>query len=85
MKSKCVIYICYLLHQAAKDKADNVEGVVDIPADGSKDDVISAVVKNVCWQIDNDRKTPCLKQLQGHIWREGYKTGNIKPEYVLLL
>ncbi|KAK0071692.1 hypothetical protein PV325_012499 [Microctonus aethiopoides] len=28
--------------------------------------------------MDNDRKTGALKQLQGHIWRDGYKSGAIK-------
>lgn len=65
---------------AAKDKADGVEGVVEIPKEGSKDDIIKAVVDNVKWQMDEDRKTTALKQLQGHIWREGYKTGQIKAE-----
>lgn len=65
---------------AAKDKADGVEGVVEIPKEGSKEDIIKAVVNNVKWQMDKDRKTTALKQLQGHIWREGYKTGQIKAE-----
>lgn len=65
---------------AAKDKADGVEGVVEIPKEGSKEDIIKAVVDNVKWQMDEDRKTTALKQLQGHIWREGYKTGQIKAE-----
>lgn len=65
---------------AAKEKADGVEGVVEIPKEGSKEDIIKAVVDNVKWQMDEDRKTTALKQLQGHIWREGYKTGQIKAE-----
>lgn len=65
---------------AAKDKADGVEGVVEIPKEGSKEDIIKAVVDNVKWQMDEDKKTTALKQLQGHIWREGYKTGQIKAE-----
>lgn len=65
---------------AAKEKADGVEGAVEIPKEGSKEDIIKAVVDNVKWQMDEDRKTTALKQLQGHIWREGYKTGQIKAE-----
>ena len=60
-----------------------MEGVVEIPKEGSQDDIIKAVVENVKWQMEEDRKTTALKQLQGHIWREGYKTGNIKAEYVI--
>lgn len=50
--------------KAAKDKADGVEGVVEIPKEGSKEDIIKAVVDNVKWQMDEDRKTTALKQLQ---------------------
>ncbi|XP_033609088.1 enolase-phosphatase E1 isoform X2 [Cryptotermes secundus] len=39
---------------------------------------MEAVAKNVLWQMDLDRKTKALKQLQGHIMREGYKNGNLK-------
>ncbi|XP_063994248.1 enolase-phosphatase E1 isoform X2 [Diachasmimorpha longicaudata] len=28
--------------------------------------------------MDNDRKTTALKQLQGHMWREAYKSGDVK-------
>lgn len=55
-------------------------GVVEIPKEGSEGDIVTAVVKNIKWQMDGDRKTTALKQLQGHIWREGYKTGKIKAE-----
>lgn len=37
--------------------------------DGDDDDATETVVKNVLWQMDNDRKTGALKQLQGHIWK----------------
>ncbi len=28
--------------------------------------------------MDNDRKITSLKKLQGHMWREAYKTGKVK-------
>lgn len=37
-------------------------------------------MKNILWQMDNDRKTGALKQLQGHIWQEAYKTTAIKGQ-----
>jgi len=37
-------------------------------------------VKNVIWQMNSDRKTTALKQLQGHIWREAYENEEIKGE-----
>jgi len=43
---------------------------------------MEAVAKNVLWQMDLDRKTKALKQLQGHIMREGYKNGNLKGQWV---
>ena len=67
--------------QASKDKGDNVEGVVEIPdAASGKEDIIKAVVENVKWQMDKDRKSTELKQLQGHIWKQGYEKGDLKAE-----
>ena len=67
--------------QASKDKADGVEGLVDIPeATEGKEEVIKAVVANVRWQMDSDRKSTELKQLQGHIWRQAYECGDIKAQ-----
>lgn len=54
---------------------------MDIPeADAGKEEVIKGVVANVRWQMENDRKSTELKQLQGHIWRQGYETGDLKGE-----
>jgi len=70
-----------LREQAEKDGKDEVEGVVAIPADtAEKDEVIKAVVANVLWQVEKDRKTTALKQLHGLMWRSAYKGGNIKGE-----
>jgi enolase-phosphatase E1 len=70
------------LFQAKKDKEAGAEGLVEIPDDATKEKMIRAVVDNVRWQMDNDRKTTELKQLQGHIWREGYNSGDLKAECV---
>jgi enolase-phosphatase E1 len=56
-----------------------VDGAQLIPED-SEDKTVEAVVTNVMWQMDLDRKTTALKQLQGHIMREGYKNGNLKGQ-----
>nr|CAD7425751.1 unnamed protein product [Timema monikensis] len=64
-----------LKEQAKKDEEDSIDGVVSIP---ESDKAIEAVAKNVLWQMDLDRKTKSLKQLQGHIWRDGYKNGDLK-------
>ena len=44
--------------------------------------VIDSVIANVNWQMDQDRKITALKQLQGHMWREGYSSGEIRGQYV---
>lgn len=56
-----------------------MDGVVLIPEDNG-DNAVEAVANNVLWQMDLDRKTKALKQLQGHIMREGYKNGKLKGQ-----
>lgn len=56
-----------------------MEGLVKI-LEGNDIDIIESVVKNVIWQMDLDRKTKALKQLQGHIWRNGYESGTLKGQ-----
>ncbi|KAL5009170.1 hypothetical protein ScPMuIL_014751 [Solemya velum] len=67
---------------AVKDKEAKTEGVVEIPdtTDSNKADVIKALVKNISWQMGQDRKSTELKQFQGHIWREAYKRGKVQAE-----
>lgn len=36
---------------------------------------LAAIEANVAWQMGSNRKSGCLKQLQGHIWRSGYEGG----------
>lgn len=79
----CIHLNIELILQAAKDAEEKTEGVVAIPAsDSSKGDIIKAVVENVKWQMDKDRKSTALKALQGHIWKEGYSQEKLKAEYV---
>lgn len=56
-----------------------MEGFAAITGDKPEEEKDS-LLKNVLWQMDNDRKTAALKQLQGHMWREAYKTGTIKGQ-----
>lgn len=69
--------VAALREQADEDKKAEVEGVVTIPA-GDSEDIIPDVVKNVEWQMSQDRKTGALKTLQGLVWAKGYKDGTIK-------
>lgn len=69
--------------QAQEDAG--LEGAVPIPVESGNGDeelerVIQAVVDNVLWQMALDRKSTALKQLQGHIWRAAYTTGQVKGE-----
>jgi methylthioribulose 1-phosphate dehydratase/enolase-phosphatase E1 len=41
---------------------------------------IDAIVSNVLWQMESNRKTGALKQLQGHVWRSGYENGQLKSQ-----
>ena len=64
-----------VIEQAAEDTASGVEGAFEIPdGDGRR----QAVIQNLLWQMDNDRKTTGLKGLQGKIWVDGYQTGEIQ-------
>ena len=75
------IWFILLYSQAKKETDEKVEGAVDIPAgDSSKEDVVKAVCENVKWQMDGDRKTTELKNLQGLIWREAYESGEVKGQ-----
>lgn len=39
---------------------------------------IDSIITYVNWLIDHDRKSPALKSLQGKIWEQGYRNGNLK-------
>ncbi|XP_078000767.1 enolase-phosphatase E1-like [Glandiceps talaboti] len=86
-EEECQQDVLELRKQAEADTKAKIEGVVAIPdLEDSKDDeekmktVQDAITKNVLWQMDSDRKTTGLKQLQGHMWRASYQTGQVKGE-----
>lgn len=68
-----------MLFQAKKDSEDKLDGFVAITEDKPEEQKES-LLNNVLWQMDNDRKTGALKQLQGHMWREAYNTGAVKAQ-----
>jgi len=41
---------------------------------------VAGVVAYVHWLMDQDRKSTGLKSLQGKIWEEGYRSGELKSE-----
>ena len=60
----------------------DAQGGLDVP-DWS-DDTIAArhgsIERYVAWLMDRDRKSTPLKDLQGRIWEEGYRTGELVGE-----
>uniref|UniRef100_A0A8D0HDG1 Enolase-phosphatase E1 n=2 Tax=Sphenodon punctatus TaxID=8508 RepID=A0A8D0HDG1_SPHPU len=82
-EEECQQDVSLLRKQALADS--NLEGAVPIPLEtGTREEelerVIQAVVDNVYWQMSLDRKTTALKQLQGHMWRAAYATGQVTGE-----
>jgi enolase-phosphatase E1 len=45
-----------------------------------KDKFVSSILKNIFWQMDLDKKSKALKQIQGHIWKNAYECGQIKGQ-----
>ncbi|XP_056659243.1 enolase-phosphatase E1 isoform X3 [Monodelphis domestica] len=83
-EEECQQDVNLLRKQAEADS--HLDGVVPIPSQSEfgADDMermIQAVVDNVYWQMSLDRKTPALKQLQGHIWRTAFAAGTVKAEF----
>ena len=65
--------------QVEVDKKAETEDVPEIPSSTEDNEaLISAVAENVTWQMKSDRKTTALKQLQGHMWRHAYASGEVK-------
>jgi enolase-phosphatase E1 len=54
-----------------------IESHLDTPS--WRDDA-TAVVAYVQWLMDQDRKSTGLKSLQGKIWEEGYRSGELEGE-----
>lgn len=65
--------------QVQEDLEAGIVGAVPVPSvDEGKEEVIAALVANVDAMIKADRKITALKQLQGHIWRTGYKNNELE-------
>lgn len=76
--------VAALRQLAQEDQTNKVAGVVDIPSDGDENTIREAVIRNVLWQMDKDRKSTALKSLQGNMWKFGYESGELKGEYVVM-
>jgi len=80
-KDECQQDVEALRQQAVRDKEAEVEGVIDIPsAEEEKDSIMEAVVKNVLWQMEQERYDAALETLQSHVIRDPFKTGKLQAE-----
>ncbi|KAG8364926.1 hypothetical protein BUALT_Bualt18G0049500 [Buddleja alternifolia] len=64
--------------QVEEDLENGVVGASPIPSDGEKEEVMAALVANVEAMIKADRKITALKQLQGHIWQNGFQNNELE-------
>jgi enolase-phosphatase E1 len=70
-----------LLESFHREHAADNEARPAVPAWDAAD-AVAGVERYAEWLMDNDRKSPALKELQGHIWEEGYRAGElIAPVY----
>lgn len=70
-----------LLRALAEEDRRGGRNVVPIPqADAGREAVVAAAAANAEAQIAEDRKTTALKALQGHIWHQGFASGELKAE-----
>ncbi|XP_072031741.1 enolase-phosphatase E1-like [Amphiura filiformis] len=78
-EAECQQDVEALRQLAAEDTKAGTPGAITIPAasDDSKErkNIIQAVIESVNWLMDADRKVTALKQLQGHMWKDGYVEG----------
>lgn len=69
------------IHTCKAEKDRELDGFAPIPKNETEvQQIIQGVVDNVHWQMSLDRKTTALKQLQGHMWRAAYASGQVKGE-----
>ena len=68
-----------LRNQSINDQEDpNLNFAQIITSENDKEKIIDSVVTNVEEQMNVDRKITPLKQLQGHMWKFGYQSGELK-------
>ncbi|KAG3283687.1 hypothetical protein H1C71_034288, partial [Ictidomys tridecemlineatus] len=76
----------YLQTHWEEEEYAHLDGAIPIPAASGNgvdelQQIIQAVLENVCWQMSLDLKTTALKQLQGHMWRAASTAGHMKAEF----
>lgn len=74
-------HTCIITDSQATEDATKMGGVPEIASSLETPTLIlSSVITNINWNMDQDRKMTALKQLQGHMWREGYSSGEIQGQ-----
>jgi methylthioribulose 1-phosphate dehydratase/enolase-phosphatase E1 len=71
--------VAALVAQQKQDEADGVDSPA-LDAQQSKEKLIEALTAYVKWNVTADRKIGPLKQLQGHMWLQGYESGELKAQ-----
>lgn len=74
--------VCADIAGLRQQHADDVKNGLMPPAlsAGPPEAHLSSLVAYVHWLIDHDRKSTALKSLQGKIWQEGYRTGQLRSQ-----
>ena len=67
------------LNTLRQENLDDARRGLDPPALAS-DGATESVVAYVEWLIQRDRKSTALKSLQGKIWEEGYRSGELRSQ-----
>lgn len=69
------------LAQLAKENiADAPDGAPPFALAGNRQSCANAAAVYCLWLMDRDRKATPLKTIQGQIWQEGFKRGELKSE-----
>jgi len=65
-----------------EERRADVEKGIEPPAwrEDSTGSLVESVVGYVHWLMDQDRKSPALKSLQGKIWEGGYRSGQLRGQ-----
>lgn len=67
-----------LLRTFRKEHAADAQARLNVPPwSGSGADARASVEAYAEWLMERDRKSPALKELQGYVWEEGYRNGEL--------
>ena len=72
------LIIAGLFAEHAKDKSTDLPPLCS--SDNLDEKQIAAIAVYTHWLMDRDRKVTPLKTLQGKIWEEGYRSGELKSQ-----